>query len=131
VKLGLKRTVAVAVPDAEAAGRIGGGDPIAVGGEEGDGGGVGVVLACPGVERFVEAAYDDAAADALEEARGVGGLLHLRPWGEVGRRGGDSVTRRWVCFHDDRLGRGRGTGEARRRRGSVDCLGMGKRSGLL
>jgi len=75
-ELGLERAVPVAAPDADAAGGVGGGDPLAVGGEAGDGGGVGVVLVGPGVEGRVEAADDDAAAGA------VGDRVRLRVPGQ-------------------------------------------------
>lgn len=64
-ELGLEGAVAVAAPDSDAAGGVRGGDPLAVGGEAGDGGRVGVVRVGPGVERRVEAADDDAPAGAV------------------------------------------------------------------
>lgn len=71
-ELGLEGAVAVAPPDADAAGGVGGGDPLAVGGEAGDGGRVGVVRVGPAVERRVEAADDDAAARAVGDRLRLG-----------------------------------------------------------
>lgn len=71
-ELGLEGAVAVAAPDADASRGVGGGDPLAVGGEAGDGGRVGVLRVGPGVERRVEAAEDDAAAGAVGDGLRLG-----------------------------------------------------------
>lgn len=59
-------------PDADGAGGVGGGDPLAVGGEAGDGGGVGVVGVDGGVEGVVEAEDDDGPAVGVEDGAGPG-----------------------------------------------------------
>jgi hypothetical protein len=113
-ELGLERAVAVATPDADASRGVGRGDPLAVGGETGDGGGVGVVLVGPGVEGRVEAAEDDAAAGAVGDRVRLGVPCQEDPAAALRRR------RARVCLHQLRhfpsvlrVIWGRGVGEGR------------------
>lgn len=64
--------VVVGAPDADGAGGVGGGDPLAVGGEAGDGGGVGVLGVDGDVERVVEVEDDDGSAVGVEDGVGPG-----------------------------------------------------------
>lgn len=54
-------------PDPDGAGDVGGGDPLAVGGEAGDGGRVGVLAVDLDLEGAVEVANHDGSAVAVED----------------------------------------------------------------
>lgn len=57
-------------PDPDGAGDVGGGDPLAVGGEAGDGGVVGVLAVDGGLERSIQVADDDGSAVTVEDRVG-------------------------------------------------------------
>lgn len=71
-ELVLEDEVVVGSPNADGAGDIGGGDPLAVGGVAGDGDGVGVFAVDGDLERVVEVADDDGAGGAVEDVVGFG-----------------------------------------------------------
>lgn len=62
----------VGAPNSDGAGDVRGGDPLAVGGEAGDGGGVGVLGVDGDVEGVVEVEDDDGSAVGVEDGVGPG-----------------------------------------------------------
>lgn len=71
-KLLLEDEVVAGAPDPDGAGGIGGGNPFAVGGETGDGGGVGVVGVDGDVEGVMEVHDDHRSAIGVEHGVGLG-----------------------------------------------------------
>lgn len=71
-KLILEDVIVVCSPDADGAGDVGGGDPLAVGGVACDGDGVCVLAVDGDGEGVVEVADDDGSGGAVEEVVGFG-----------------------------------------------------------
>lgn len=73
-------------PDPDGAGDVGGGDPLAVGGEPGDGGGVSVLGVDGDVEGLVEVEDDHRSAIGVEDSVGFGAAGDQNPPAPLRRR---------------------------------------------